>query len=254
MDGRAIIRARGLSTRVGGKTLHSALDMEVHRGEVMAIVGGSGSGKTTLLRTLALLHPAAGGEIELLGEAVQGRRGNALRALRVRLAVMFQNGALFTSLNVLQNIALPLREHTRLGPALIRELAMIKLRLAGLPPEAANKFPGELSGGMVKRAALARALALDPAVLFLDEPTAGLDPVGAAGFDELILELRELLGLTVLLVTHDVDALWRVTDRIAFLGAGRLLAVAPVAELARSPEPEIQDYFSGPRGRRAEEG
>lgn len=248
-----VIEARGVTTRIGQTVIHEGLDLAVTRGEILGIVGSSGGGKTTLLRALALLHPIAGGEVRLFDTPVRSLRARELRALRARLAVMFQQGALFTALTVLENICLPLREHTRLSQGLIEELAVIKLQLVGLPPEAAGKYPSELSGGMVKRAALARALALDPEVVFLDEPTAGLDPVGAAAFDELIVNLKQLLGLTVILVTHDVDALWTVTDRVAFLGRGQLLGVAPIAELARSPEPAVEAYFQGPRGRRQRE-
>ena len=244
MSVAAAIEARALATQAGTRALHRDLDLTVQRGEVLALVGGSGAGKTTLLRTLSLLQPPLAGELTVLGEDARRLSGAGLRALRRRIGILFQHGALFTGLSVLDNVCLPLAEYTGLTPASRRELAMVRLGLAGLPADAAHKFPSELSGGMIKRAALARALALDPELLFLDEPSAGLDPVTAAGLDELLGGLRELLGLTVVMVTHDLDSIARVSDRVAFLGRGALLAVAPVAELAASQEPEIRAYFS----------
>ncbi|GAB4359320.1 MAG: ATP-binding cassette domain-containing protein [Immundisolibacter sp.] len=238
------IEARALATLAGRRVLHEDIDLTVRRGEVLALVGGSGSGKTVLLRTLSLLQAPARGGLTVLGEDVTRIGGPALRALRRRIGILFQHGALFTGLSVLDNVCLPLAEYTGLSAASRRELALLRLGLAGLPADAAGKFPGELSGGMIKRAALARALALDPELLFLDEPSAGLDPVTAAGLDELLGGLRELLGLTVVMVTHDLDSIARVSDRVAYLGRGALLAVAPVAELAASEQPEIRAYFA----------
>lgn len=239
-----VIEAESLTTLAGERALHRDLHLVVRRGEVLAVVGGSGSGKTVLLRTLSLLQAPACGRLTVLGQDAARLGAAALRTLRRRIGILFQQGALFTGLSVLDNVCLPLAEYTRLSPASRRELAMLRLGLAGLPPDAAGKFPGELSGGMIKRAALARALALDPELLFLDEPSAGLDPVTAAGLDELLKDLRELLGLTVVMVTHDLDSIARVSDRVAFLGRRGLLAVAPVAELAASDEPEIRAYFA----------
>ena len=240
----AAIEARSLATLAGPRVLHRDLDLTVRRGEVLAVVGGSGSGKTVLLRTLSLLQAPAGGELTVLGEDARCLSAAGLRALRRRIGILFQHGALFTGLSVLDNICLPLAEYTGLSPASRRELAMLRVGLAGLPADAAHKRPSELSGGMIKRAALARALALDPELLLLDEPSSGLDPVTAAGLDELLAGLRELLGLTVVMVTHDLDSIARVSDRVAFLGRGALLAVAPVAELAASAQPEIRAYFA----------
>lgn len=230
------------------------LSLGVHRGEVLGLVGGSGCGKTTLLRTILLLHEPSGGRIRIFGEDV-GRMGRAdIHRVRSRMGVLFQYGALFSSLNVLENVGVPFREHTNLSRRSIREIGMLKIALAGLPEDAAEKYPSELSGGMRKRAALARALALDPELLLLDEPTAGLDPIGAAAFDDLVLELANDLGLTVLMVTHDLDTLWRVTDRIAVLGEGRILAVGPKEVVAVAGHPWIREYFQGPRGRAAARG
>jgi phospholipid/cholesterol/gamma-HCH transport system ATP-binding protein len=247
----AVVEVRDLETRLGPHLIHQGLNLEVRRGEILALVGGSGSGKTTLLREILMLQQPSAGEIRLFGEPLQGLSAERARHLWTRAGVMFQHGALFTSLTVLENVALPLREHTKLSPAVIAALARLKIELAGLPASAAGKYPSELSGGMIKRAAVARALALDPELLCVDEPTSGLDPAGAAAFDELILRLRSLLNLTIVMVTHDVDSLWRATDRVAFLADGRMVETAPVAELARSAHPELQRYFGGPRMQRA---
>ena len=225
-----VIEAESLATLAGERVLHHDLNLTVRSGEVLAVVGGSGSGKSVLLRTLSLLQAPAAGRLTVLGQDAAQLGAAALRALRGRIGILFQQGALFTGLSVLDNVCLPLAEYTGLSVQNRRELAMLRLGLAGLPADAAGKFPGELSGGMIKRAALARALALDP--------------VTAAGLDELLKDLRELLGLTVVMVTHDLDSIARVSDRVAFLGRGGLLAVAPVAELAASQEPEIRAYFA----------
>jgi phospholipid/cholesterol/gamma-HCH transport system ATP-binding protein len=248
-----VIQAEGIETRLGGQLIHQDLALAVRRGETLALVGSSGSGKTALLRELILLERPSRGRIRLFGMDVANQPERELASVRRRLGVMFQHGALFSGLTVLENICVPLREHTGLSHRLQCEIALLKLKLAGLSPSAAGKYPNELSGGMTKRAALARALALDPEVLFLDEPTAGLDPVGAAAFDAMILELKSLLELTVVMVTHDVDTLWHITDRVAFLGERRVLQVAPVAELAQSDYAEIREYFQGVRSQQARE-
>jgi len=245
------IEIRGLSTRFGSLLVHEDLDLEVRRGEVLALVGGSGSGKTTLLREIIMLLEPSGGSIRLLGEELTGIGADAALRLRRRFGVLFQMGALFSSLTVLENVMVPLREHTGLPKEWLRELAVLKMALAGLPAHAADKLPRQLSGGMLKRASLARSLALDPELLFLDEPTAGLDPLSAGALDELVLQLKESLGLTIVMVTHDLDSLWRTTDRVAFLGERRVIGLAPMRELVRSPHPVIRDYFDCPRAQAA---
>lgn len=244
-----VISARGVLNRFGDTTVHEQLDVDVPRGCIMALVGGSGSGKSVLLRTLTLLREPQAGSLRLFGEDALGAGPAQRTRLRTRIGVLFQGGALFTGLSVLENVVLALHEHSPLQHRLLPEVAMLKIGLAGLPADAAHKYPSELSGGMVKRAALARALALDPELLVLDEPTSGLDPVGAAGFDELVGQLRELLGLTILQVTHDLDSIWHGSDRVAFLARKRVLAVGSAAELAERDEPELVDYFR--RGRSA---
>lgn len=248
-----VIEVRGLVTRFGTHVIHEGLDLDVYAGEVLGLVGGSGSGKTTLLRTMIMLNRADSGTIRLLAQDLDGLDDEAIKHLRERIGVTFQHGALFSALTVAENVALPLVEHTTLPSAVVRELASMKIRLAGLPAATGQRYPRELSGGMLKRAAVARALALDPELLFLDEPTAGLDPVSAGSFDELIIQLKESLKLTVVMVTHDLDTLWRVSDRVAFLADKRVLAAASMADLAHSAEPALADYFQGPRGRAAEQ-
>lgn len=245
-----VIQVQGLKTVLGGQILHENLDLTVRRGEVLGLVGGSGTGKSVLLKVLIGLIPPVAGQITVLGQNLI-RGGPATRhALRMRQGVLFQDGALFSAMTVLENVLVPLREHTSLPLPLLREVAQVKIAMAGLPPDSANKFPAELSGGMRKRAGLARALALDPALLFLDEPTAGLDPIGAAAFDRLVADLRRSLGLTVVMVTHDLDSLAAICDRIAVL-LDRRLQVGTLASLLHHPHPWIQDYFHGPRGRAA---
>lgn len=245
------IRVRGLVTRLGDQIVHDGLDLDVPIGRLTAIAGSSGAGKTVLLRAMALLLPPAAGTIEIFGQATTQLSRSAERGLRSRMGVMFQRGALFTGMTVLENVAFPLLEHTALTRSVIYEIAQIKIRLAGLAPEAARLYPSELSGGMTKRAALARSIALDPDLLFLDEPAAGLDPVSATAIDELIVHLRDLLGLTIILVTHDPVSLWEVADEIAFIGEGRVLASGSAYELAQSSEPAVRRYFGGIRMERA---
>jgi phospholipid/cholesterol/gamma-HCH transport system ATP-binding protein len=245
-----VIEIRGLVNRFGDQILHDGLDLDVRRGEVLGLVGGSGTGKSVLLRTIIGLNRPAAGDIRVLGRLTRALDEEELRRLQTRWGVLFQNGALFSSLTVAENIQAPMRERGGIPPELMEELAGLKVRLVGLPIEAAAKYPSQLSGGMKKRVGLARALALDPEILFLDEPTAGLDPIGAADFDELIRSLQQSLGLTVVMVTHDLDSLVAICDRIAVL-IDRKIKVGTVEDLMRDPHPWIQAYFHGPRARAA---
>jgi phospholipid/cholesterol/gamma-HCH transport system ATP-binding protein len=245
------IEVERLSTRYGDSRVHEEVSLTVYRGEVFALAGGNGCGKSTLLREIIMLQKPTAGAVRLFGADISSIGDEGREALLRRCGVMFQYGALFSSLTVAENISVPLREHTRLGKDLVREIAEIKIALVDLPAESADKYPNELSGGMRKRAAMARAIALDPEILFLDEPSAGLDPVSAEGIDELILRLKKLLGLTVFMVTHDLDSLWRVTDRVAVLGDGRILGTGTMEELSLLENPLIRPYFHGPRGRAA---
>lgn len=247
-----VIDVAHLATRFGDHVVHSDVNLQVRRGEVLALVGGSGAGKSTLLRELILLQRPDSGSIRLLGIDLQGVDEEQAQLLRPRLGVMFQKGGLFGELNVLENVGLPLREHTALDEAAIDAIAAMKITLAGLAPESGLQYPSELSGGMLKRASLARAIALDPELLFLDEPTAGLDPASATGVDELVLKLRDLFGLTVVMITHDLDLLWQVTDRVAVLGDGVVQAIGSMRELSRLAHPAVRAFFDGPRGRGAE--
>ncbi len=245
------IDVRGLCTRFGTQQVHDGLDLQVRRNEIFAIIGGSGTGKSTLLRELILLHRPDAGSIHVFGQNLQTLDPTQADALRLRWGVMFQKGGLFGSLTVAENVAWPLREHTQLDATVIDGIAALKIAMAGLEPQAATRYPSELSGGMVKRAALARAMALDPQLLFLDEPTAGLDPQSAAGVDALVRELRDLFGLTIVIITHDLDLLWQVADRVAVLGAGRVQAVGSMAELAQLDNDAVRPFFAGARGRSA---
>ena len=244
------VRVRGLRSAFGDNVIHDGLDLEVRRGEILAIVGGSGTGKSVLLNTILGLKRPDGGNVEIFGRDVHDP--NAEADVERRTGVMFQSGALFSSLTVSQNVEAPLREHTQLPDEFVRELAHLKIKLVGLRIGAADLMPAELSGGMRKRAGIARALALDPELLFLDEPTAGLDPIGAAEFDQLTRDLCDSLGLTVLIVTHDLDTLYTITDRVAVLAEKKVVATAPVGELEKSDHPWIRSYFNGPRGRAAQ--
>ena len=248
---QAVIQVRGLVNRFGSQVVHEGLDLDLYRGEVLGVVGGSGTGKSVLLRSIVGLRRPNAGSIRVLGEQLERQSPEARSRLERRLGVLYQRGALFTSLTVLENSALPLIEHSGLKRPQAERLARLKLALAGLPGSAADKYPAELSGGMVKRAALARALALDPEILFLDEPTAGLDPVGAAAFDTLIATLRDALGLSVFLVTHDLDTLYAICDRVAVLADRRVLVADRLQVVAATEDPWIQEYFHGPRGRAA---
>lgn len=251
--GPPLIDVRHVTTQFGGATVHDDISLAVYPGEVFGIAGGNGSGKSTLLREIiGLLQPTAG-EIRVFGRDCTGLGEEEVRRLHGRCGVLFQHGALFSSLTVLENVAVPLREHTDLSPGFIREVALFKISLTGLPLSSAGKYPNELSGGMRKRASLARAIALDPDLLFLDEPTSGLDPISAAAFDELITELRSLLRPTIVMVTHDLDSLWRIADRVAILGNGTVLGIGTMQELSQSAQPLIREYFHGPRGRAARE-
>ncbi|MDA8095150.1 MAG: ATP-binding cassette domain-containing protein [Betaproteobacteria bacterium] len=245
------IELRDVHTRFGPQIVHDSISLAVRRGEVFALAGASGCGKSTLLREIIMLQRPTSGSIRVFGREVVGLSDAESLPLRRSMGVMFERGALFTSLTVAENVGMPLREHTPLEDRVIDELARVKIGLAGLPASAADKFPNELSGGMRKRAALARALALDPSLLFLDEPTAGLDPLSAAGFDALVRDLQHTLGLTIVMVTHDLDLLWQVADRVAVLGENRALGIGTMDELSRSEHPLVREYFYGPRGRAA---
>ena len=246
-----VIRVRGLVTRFGAQTIHDGIDLAVRRGEVLGIVGGSGTGKSVLLRTIIGLQRPAAGSVEVLGHDVLRSNDTERRELDQHFGVLFQDGALFSSLTVAQNIEVPLREHCPMPEPLMDEIAATKVGLVGLPDDAGQKFPAQLSGGMRKRAGLARALALDPEILFLDEPTAGLDPIGAADFDKLIGDLKAGLGLTVVMATHDLDSLFAICDRVAVL-VDKKIRVGTLAEHLRDPHPWIHAYFHGPRGRAAQ--
>jgi phospholipid/cholesterol/gamma-HCH transport system ATP-binding protein len=248
-----IIRVRGLRNQFGEQVVHEGLDLDVHRGEILGVVGGSGTGKSVLMRSILGLRRPDAGEIEVLGVDALSEDPHDRHHIERRTGVLFQDGALFSSLTVGENVQVPLKEHyPDLTDSLRYELALLKVKLSGLPADALNKLPSQLSGGMRKRAGLARALALDPPLLFLDEPTAGLDPIGAAAFDELIQTLQKALGLTVFLITHDLDTLYRICDRVAVLADHQVVVNAPLAEVERLDHPWVQEYFHGPRARAAQ--
>jgi phospholipid/cholesterol/gamma-HCH transport system ATP-binding protein len=247
-----IVRVRGLVNRFGEQVVHEGLDLDVRRGEILGVVGGSGTGKSVLMRSILGLRTPDAGQIEVLGvDAMADDPQNRLHIER-NTGVLFQDGALFSSLTVGENVQVPLKEHNSELPDSWRyELALLKVKLAGLPADAIDKLPSQLSGGMRKRAGLARALALDPPLLFLDEPTAGLDPIGANAFDHLIRTLQQALGLTVFLITHDLDTLYAICDRVAVLADRKVVAVGPLPEIETLDHPWVREYFNGPRGRAA---
>jgi len=245
------IEVRGLVNTFGDQTIHDGLDLDVRTGEILGVVGGSGTGKSVLMRSIIGLQVPTAGEINVLGQTIRQQETESA-ALSKRWGILFQGGALFSTLTVAENVQVPLREfYPQLDQQLLDEIAAYKVVMAGLPENAGPKYPSELSGGMKKRAGLARALALDPEVLFLDEPTAGLDPIGAAAFDELTLGLKRVLGLTVFLITHDLDTLYAICDRVAVLADRKVIAVGTIDELLALDHPWIQEYFNGPRGRAA---
>ncbi len=239
---------RGLEVGFGDRMVMRGLDLDIFKGEVLGFVGASGAGKSVLTRTILGLLPKRAGAIEVKGRNIDEITANERSAMERRWGVLFQQGALFSNLSVRQNVEAPMREHLDISPRLRGELAMLKLALVGLPADAADKLPSELSGGMIKRAALARSIALDPDMLFLDEPTSGLDPIGAGDFDELIGTLQATLGLTVFMVTHDLDSLYAICDRVAVLGQGKVSAIGTIPELLKSNDPWIHEYFHGKRG------
>lgn len=251
MSDDVVISIRGLRNQFGSQVIHDRLDLDIYKGEVLGIVGGSGTGKSVLLRTILGINRPATGRIEIFGKARSDMTLDDQRAVERRWGVLFQDGALFSSLTVAQNIQVALKEHLHMPQKLMDEIAALKIALVGLPPEAGPKYPSELSGGMRKRAGLARALALDPEIVFLDEPTAGLDPIGAAAFDELIGNLQATLGLTVFMVTHDLDSLYAICDRIAVLAEKKVLVTGTIEEMLHQEHPWIREYFHGPRGRAA---
>ena len=251
-DAEKVIRVKGLVSRFGDNVVHDGLDLEVRKGEVLGLVGGSGAGKSVLLNSLIGLRQPEGGSVEVLDIDPYGSSDKARRDLESRWGVLFQNGALFSSLTVRENVGAPLIEHTKLPRRMVDEVADLKISMTGLPAYAGSLHPAELSGGMRKRAGLARAIVMDPELLFLDEPTAGLDPISAEAFDRLIRNLSDNLGLTVFMITHDLDSLYAICDRVAVIADKKIVAVAPVHELETSDHPWIKEYFLGPRGRAAQ--
>lgn len=249
--GDHIIDVEGLRTQFGQFVVHDKLDLKVRTSEILGVVGGSGTGKSVLMRAIIGLKTPSAGTVKVFGESFYDANEAERLAIERRWGILFQGGALFSSMTVAQNVMAPIREHLDLPEALMRDIAAMKISMSGLPPEAGDKYPAELSGGMKKRAGLARALALDPEIVFLDEPTAGLDPIGAAKFDELIVNLKESLGLTVFMVTHDLDTLHATCDRIAVLAEKRVIAIGSIPEVQATGHAWIDAYFSGPRGRAA---
>ena len=247
----AVIEVRGLVTRFGTHVVHEGLDLDVYRGEVLGVVGGSGTGKSVLLRAIVGLKQPDAGSVRVFGTDVLHASEAERAAIERRWGVMFQDGALFSALSVQENVEAPMREQLHIGAPVRKALAALKVAMAGLPPDAGPKFPSELSGGMRKRAGLARALALDPEIVFLDEPTAGLDPIGAAAFDDLIRKLTDALGLTVFLVTHDLDSLHAIADRIAVLSQKKVLVTGTMQDMLEVDDPWVREYFHGPRARAA---
>jgi phospholipid/cholesterol/gamma-HCH transport system ATP-binding protein len=250
-EGGPSIEVEGLRTQFGDNVIHDDLDLRVRRNEILGVVGGSGTGKSVLMRAIIGLKEPSAGIVRVFGEDFYSLGMEERLAVERRWGVLFQGGALFSSMTVAQNVMAPINEHLGLPAGLAADIAAMKISMAGLPPDAGAKYPSELSGGMSKRAGLARALALDPEIVFLDEPTAGLDPIGAENFDRLIVSLKESLGLTVFMVTHDLDTLNATCDRVAVLAEKKVIAIGPLNEVRRSDHPWIEEYFSGPRGRAA---
>ena len=244
LNEKPIIEIKHLQNQFGDQWVHKDVNLSVRKGEILAIIGGSGSGKTTILRSILMLLRPTAGEINVFGQNILNLSEQEAKSLQKRWGMLFQHSALFSALTVLENIMFPMKQLTDLEPSFIKKLAMFKLSLVGLSKETANKFPSELSGGMQRRAAAARAISMDPELLFLDEPTSGLDPLSAKQFDELILFLRDTLNLTVIVISHDIESLKRMTDRVAFIGQGEVLAVEPIERLMRNQNTSIQDYFS----------
>ncbi|WP_298622471.1 ABC transporter ATP-binding protein [uncultured Legionella sp.] len=239
-----VIEIQGMKNYLGHQWVHTDVNLTVQKGEILAIIGGSGSGKTTILRSLLMLLKPTAGTIKVFGEDISKLDSHEAFRLRRRWGMLFQHSALFSAMSVLENVMFPMREFTDLEPEFMEELARLKIALVGLPNEAAGKFPSELSGGMQRRAAAARAIAMDPELLFLDEPTTGLDPRGARLFDDLVVFLRDSLNLTIVMISHDIESLKRTTDRVAFVGDGKILSVEPINELMKNKNPLIADYFS----------
>lgn len=238
-----IIEIKGLKNYLGGQWVHSDVNLTVNQGEIVAIIGGSGSGKTTILRSVLMLQKPTAGDIHVFGEDISTLDDHAANNMRRRWGMLFQHSALFSGMTVLENIMFPMKELTSLNKEFMKKLAMLKLSLVGLPKESASKYPAQLSGGMQRRAAAARAIAMDPELLFLDEPTSGLDPLGARKFDDLVLFLRDALNLTIVIVSHDMESLKRCTDRVAFVGEGKILSIEPINKLMKNKHPLIADYF-----------
>ncbi len=250
MASEPVIQVRGLTNRFGDQVVHEGLDLDVRRGEILGVVGGSGTGKSVLMRSIIGLQNPQAGEITVFGESMIDRDEEEAKHVRRRWGVLFQGGALFSTLTVAENVQVPIKEfYPGIGPELLDEIAAYKISMSGLSADAGAKYPAELSGGMRKRAGIARALSLDPELLFLDEPTAGLDPIGAAAFDQLICELKEALGLTVFLITHDLDTLYAICERVAVLADRKVVAIGTIPELLALDHEWIQAYFKGPRGR-----
>jgi len=254
MPAQIAIKINDLYTKFGSSVIHQGLNLEIQQGEIIGIIGESGSGKSTLLREILLLEKPLAGSIQVFDKDILNLNKKQCLWLRRSCGVMFQQGALFSSLTVAENVAVPLYEHTKLSKNLIKEIVAFKIALVGLPASAESKYPDELSGGMIKRAAVARAIALDPNILFLDEPTAGLDPISALALDKLIIRLKNTLGLTIVIITHDLDTLWAVTDRVAVLADKHIFKVMPIKDLIKLEHSWLQEYFHGPRGRAAHKG